>query len=153
MKRMIAIIGMIFVSSTWAFSGQAAEKTLDGRAWKQWSADWKLFYVLGYLEGIHDGVAVITLAQGKDEPTSEQIAYNVGQLFWGNSTRGEIIEALDFFYQDPANISVHTMFAMMYCACKKNGANMTVWEEALQKERRLMVKPPATATAPWERMQ
>ena len=87
---------------------------INGRAWRAWAGTHRLGYVVGFGDGIR--AALISKAVCPDDA-------ECSKNYFGRSTYGEIENALDDFYRDPANVQIPVETAMIYFQSKVTGTS------------------------------
>ena len=95
---------------------------INGRAWKVWDESKKLGYILGF----GDGIRMFVASRSDDK----------SQGYFGHSKFGEIEDALNDFYRDPANVQIPVEAAMYFFQTKVNGASPKNLAEQLAGLRR-----------------
>jgi hypothetical protein len=97
---------------------------MNGRAWRGIPHATKI----GYVAGLSDGVMEIMRNACGKAPNSQwgheciDAAIKASGSALGESTGGEIVEGVDDFYRDPANVQIPVPNAMKYFQLKVQGA-------------------------------
>jgi hypothetical protein len=89
----------------------------------------------GYLMGFEDGVP-FGFATGNSKLTSEQIDKICHENLPTKLNRGEVVSAVDKFYEDTSNILIPVPAALVWVTRKMNGASPTDLEEFLATLRK-----------------
>jgi hypothetical protein len=98
------------------------ETAVNGITWKSYSAQMRLGYVVGFLEGIPNGV--VGFGKLTDNPIDVDPLDKIsGALCPEALTNEDVVKALDRFYQDPLNARITVVSAMMYIATLDHGWN------------------------------
>jgi hypothetical protein len=102
-----------------AIASAVAEDS-NGRTWRGFPEAVKTGYLIGLSDGILAGAesgCFKVLSSACFGATGE-----LGRSAFGQSTMGEIVEGVNDFYRDPANIQIPILNAMKYFQLKIHGA-------------------------------
>jgi hypothetical protein len=120
-------IALLLALSFAALAQQPAKRDLNdskngsnGITWKSWSSPMRLGYVIGYLDGVPNGI--VGFGKLTDNPIDvDPLDKIAGALCPEALTNTEVVKALDRFYQDPLNAQVTIVSAMIIIATQDHG--------------------------------
>jgi hypothetical protein len=110
---------------------------INGRSWRDLLDH---SHKLGYVFGVDQGARVFVpfaCRKASDLDACVSAAEEFRKSFFGKSTMAEIVEGVDDFYRDPANIQIPATDAMIYFQLKLNGANPGRLAQILADLRRI----------------
>jgi hypothetical protein len=133
-KRSLAALAMIATYS----SGQALStlNMANGRAWNAMSSDDKMLY----LRAGWDVVRLLMLDLPKPRPTA--VEGLIEDLSPEPLTGPEVIQELDIFYKEPANLPVPVVMALGWVTKKAYGASRRELDELEASLRGIATKIP-----------
>jgi hypothetical protein len=121
MKASRVIVVIFCLGVALRVAGQSAEETVgltNGRAWTQWSRAEKRGYVRGALDGLDHGETYLKLVR------KCKCEIDALKKYYAGSTYGEMIEAVDVFYNaDIVHRAIPIPFAFEIVAMKARGAS------------------------------
>jgi hypothetical protein len=107
----------------------AAADHHNGRAWRDFSNDAKTTYVIGLADGIVEGATSgCSKLKFKSQECFEASLEAVKSAL-GKPTVGEIVEGVNDFYRDPANVQIPILNAMKYFQLRVQGTIPTGWRK------------------------
>jgi hypothetical protein len=125
MKRMI--LALILAVMTVVGTVHAERTHKDGRIWRTWTLDEKVMFVVGYGDGTVMGAWIA------NSPSVEAHSDN---LIPQQLTYGEIIEAVDAFYENPLNRPISIGMALLHVSQKAHGVAANKIEADIADSRR-----------------
>ncbi len=124
MKRLVLVT--VLAVGAWAqeTNNLRTFELYNGRSWNALSLGEKLAQIIGIWEG--------AVSIDEDKATVQ---------FKNKATFGEMVTALDLFYQDSANAPIPIIWGLQVIATKNNGASAAELESRTTALRRFIAKP------------
>lgn len=115
-----------------AVAGTSGQTKFDGKDWRSWKEDQKLFYLCGYLDGQGEGLSTFeaslvraNLERGMSQAdivTNVKAAKPTRKLWPTGLPTADVRDGLSQFYQDAANRNISLPDAIWILAAKVDGA-------------------------------
>ena len=116
--------------------GACAQSSWNGAYWKTKLRDFKVLYVVGFVDGRNDGVNQAVAAVGTTLSDS-----NIKKLD-SKITVGQIVDGLDDFYGDERNSNILVRDAIDYVLLQKQGNDGSQLLRWMQKRARPNIVEP-----------
>ncbi len=130
------ILSLIFAAAVAAQSdGTKTGDFVNGRFWEQSPEAMKI----GYLFGLRDGLVLIA-ADNKTEAVKNALMLSMLVYRDGKTTLEELIDQIDTFYKDGANIRIPVFEAYQYCMKRTSGVSKKVLDDLLAEMRNRAAK-------------
>jgi hypothetical protein len=129
-------IMLLTVALSVAVSAQTdAKKTGDfvnGRFWEDSTPVLKV----GYVFGLRDGLVLIATGENRTAAVQQALAGSMVLYRGGKATLEELIDQIDGFYADRANIRIPVFEAYAYCMKRTSGLTKRELDDLLTEMRR-----------------
>lgn len=111
---------------------------INGRAWRDWSKDMRLGFLIGYGEGLDIGIAGgYTLgAPGRQDGYSASVSMKASLYPPDGVTYGEKLRAVDRFYDDPLNDQIPIYTCLMIVSKQFKGYDPKLIDEQIREARK-----------------
>lgn len=124
---------MLFVT-TLTVMGQAAERH-DGNWWTGLSEGEKVFYLVGYVDGITTGGDIAKYQGVNPQPPSSPGCTAAKTTDFSHSKFGQLEQGLDSFYKDFRNTSIPSFQALLYVRDQISGCSDAILAQEISSLR------------------
>ena len=111
---------------------------INGRGWRVFSPDSKI----SYIEGVKAGLGMAVVRTPVDSPCDVLNKGTVAAFSAEGFTQGEILEAVDRFYDQPENLLIKITDALEIVSAKARGVPQDVIETKTSQRRRAANEAP-----------
>jgi len=141
MKKLIALIFIaLFLLASSAYAATMSE------FWNKLDTGAKRLIILGYKEGLRDGIAIAQQPDSEEPAEIMKVATHQHKVAEGTykniytTELGKIVSGIDTFYSNNSNLDISLDYAILYATQRQNGIS----EEEAQKD---LVQPRKTISA------
>jgi hypothetical protein len=126
------VIGLALGTGVWGADDiETTGGAINGRGWQSLTAEMRLGYVKGYDDGVAAGIVHVAVAS----------ADKTAELVPSGMTVGEVVSAVDRFYQEPLNRRIMVVAAIRVVALEAKGTDQARVDGEIRRLRRASAEP------------